>query len=457
MRSKYAETCARGGLAWALIAASTAVCGQESSRLAGPDMPRVTPLAQQEAPRAEPIAQQEAQPPEPDIARIRQQLETQSRQLEAQRQALEEEEKKLQAHKRALKETMRQLDALMAKAGMAPAGPAAEKVAQAQPSPQPVGQAPEKPKDSRPPEVAPIFEQPSVLTARGKFVLEPSLQYAYSSNDRVSLVGYTIIPALVVGLIDVQHVNRQTFIGAITARYGLTNRLEVEAKVPYVYRNDDSVTRPLGTGASMDSAFNATGNGIGDIELAARYQLNEPGADGPYYVAGLRFKTRTGKDPFEVNYIPGSTPVSSLQESLPTGSGFYGIQPSLSVIYPSDPAVFFGGINYMWNIKRDVNTDILGQHIGTVDPGNAAGFNFGMGLALNEKAAFSLGYEHTWIGKSRIDGEAPPGSTNIQLASLLMGYSYRLNDKTTASLTLGAGLTRDTPDVQLTLRVPFSF
>ena len=39
----------------------------------------------------------------------------------------------------------------------------------------PVGQAPES--QSRPPEVAPIFEQPGVLTAPGRYVLEPSLQY----------------------------------------------------------------------------------------------------------------------------------------------------------------------------------------------------------------------------------------------------------------------------------------
>ncbi len=451
MRSKYAKTGIKGGLAWALIAAGSA-SGQEAEPAA---TVQTTPIVQQEAPRGVLIAQQDA---DADLAPIRQQLEEQGRLLEAQQRTIEEEEKKLQAQRRALRETKRQLDALLAKAGVPPAKPEAEKVAQAQPANQPVGQAPEAPKDGSQPEIAPIFEQPSVLTARGKLVFEPSLQYAYSSNDRVSLVGYTIIPALVIGLIDVQHVNRQTFVGAVTARYGLSNRLEVEAKLPYVYRNDDTVTRPIGSGADQDSAFNATGHGIGDVELAARYQLNEPGSEGPYYVAGLRLKTRTGKDPFQVSYVQGSTAgITSIPETLPTGSGFYGIQPSLSVIYPTDPAVFFGSVNYMWNIKRNVNTAILGLPIGTVDPGDAAGFNFGMGLALNEKAAFSLGYEHTWIGKSKIDGVAPPSSTNIQLASLLMGYSYRVNNKTSASLTLGAGLTRDTPDVQLTLRVPFDW
>jgi hypothetical protein len=427
MYPHLAKTCAKGSLIGVLLAAA--------------------PASGQEAPQTG-----------TDLVQIQRELEEQGEQLAAMQRALDEEKKKLLAHKRALQETRRQLEVLQARVGGAAAKPAVEKVAQADTTPRPVGQAPEKPEDSRPPEIAQLFEQPGVLTARGQFVLEPSVQYSYSSTNRVALVGYTIIPAIVIGLIDVQSVNRQTWSGAATVRYGLTNRLEVEAKLPYVYRNDDSVTRPLGEGASMDSVFNATGNGIGDIEFGARYQLNEPRADGPYYVAGLRFKTRTGKDPFEVNYRQGSTPGSAtLQEELPTGSGFYGIQPSLSVIYPSDPAVFFGGINYLWNIDRDVNRDILGQHVGKVEPGDAIGLNFGMGLALNERAAFSLGYEHTYIGRTKVDGVAPPSATATQLASLLLGYSYRINNKTSVSLSLGAGLTRDTPDVQLTLRAPISF
>ena len=421
------KTCAKGSLIWALLA--------------------VTSVYGQEAPQAG-----------PDLVQIQRQLEEQSEKLVAMQRALDEERKKLLAQKQALQETRRQLEALHAKAGGAPVKPAVEKVARADAVPQSVGQAPEKQEESRPPAIAPLFEQPGVLTARGKFVLEPSVQYSYSSTNRVALVGYTIIPAIVIGLIDVQTVNRQTWTGAVTARYGLSNRLEVEAKLPFVYRNDDSIGRPIGVGGSFDGVFNATGKGIGDIEFGARYQLNEPSADSPYYVAGLRLKTRTGKDPFEVGYFAGSTPASgALQTELPTGSGFIGIQPSLSVIYPTDPAVFFGGVNYLWNVGRDVNKEIMGSHVGKVEPGNAIGFNFGMGLALNEKASFSLGYEHTHIGKTKVDGVASQSATATQLASLLLGYSYRLNNKTSVNLSLGAGLTRDTPDLQLTLRVPYSF
>ncbi|PKO61643.1 MAG: hypothetical protein CVU23_12400 [Betaproteobacteria bacterium HGW-Betaproteobacteria-17] len=267
--------------------------------------------------------------------------------------------------------------------------------------------------------------------------------------------------ALVIGLIDVRSVQRTTVVAGLTARYGLTNRLEVEGRIPYVYRNDDTVSRPINLEPSSASkVFNAEGSGLGDIELAGRYQLNLPKPGHPYFIGGLRLKTRTGEDPFEVDYLAAAPGLPTLQTSLPTGSGFYSLQPSLSMIYPTDPAVFFGGINYQWNIKRDVNKSLKGvqsSFVGEVDPGDAVGINFGMGLGLNERSSFSIGYEHTWIGKTRTDGSVTEGTTRLQTASLLLGYSYRLNKRASLSLSVGAGLTNDSPDTQFTLRLPYTF
>ena len=122
--------------------------------------------------------------------------------------------------------------------------------------PVPVGQAPST--DGRPPEVAPLFEQPGVLTPKDHYVLEPSFQYGYSSSNRVALVGYTIIPALLVGLIDVREVKRNTATAALSARLGVTNRLEFEIRVPYVYRSDSNVTRSTAPG-STDAVFDVDG------------------------------------------------------------------------------------------------------------------------------------------------------------------------------------------------------
>lgn len=338
---------------------------------------------------------------------------------------------------------------------------AAQESAQA---PQPVGQAPES--DTRPPEVAQIFDQPGVLTPSGKFVLEPSLQYGYSGNDRVALVGYTVIPAILIGLIDVRQVKTTTAIATLTGRYGINRRMEVEAKVPYVYIHSDTVSREIFTGSAQDNVFDADGNGLGDVEFTARYQINQGGPDKPFYIGWLRYKSRTGRDLFEVTTdcvtrCVSNTTGTGLPLELPTGSGFHAVQPGITWLYPSDPVVFFGSFSYLYNFERnDVSRKVLlgeDEFLGDVKAGDILGFNLGMGLALNEKAAISIGYDQSIIGKTKQNGQEVAGAVRITLGTLLLGGTYRFNDRASLNVALGVGVTRDTPDLTLTARVPINF
>jgi hypothetical protein len=137
------------------------------------------------------------------------------------------------------------------------------------------------------------------------------------------------------------------------------------------------------------------------------------------------------------------------------------LQGGLTVLSPSNPAVFFVGVTYMHNFPRnDVSRKVLNgaeECLGRIAPGNVLGFNFGMGLALNEKSSFSIGCKHSSIGRTLINGQPAAGSVRTQLATLLLGYSYRLSNTTSLNVPLGAGLTRDTPDVSLTIRLPMNF
>jgi hypothetical protein len=320
---------------------------------------------------------------------------------------------------------------------------------------------------ARAPEVAPIFESPGVLTPRGRVVVEPSIQYGYSSSNRVALVGYTVIPALLIGLLDVREVKRNTTTAAVTLRYGVGNRLELEAKIPYVYRSDSTVSREIFTGTTAERAFDTSGKAIGDVEAAARVQLNADGPDSAYVIGGLRYKSRTGRDPFQVvtdcqtRCVGQNVTGTGLPLSLPTGSGFRSLQPSLTWLLPSDPAVFFGSISYTRNFaRRDVYRTVLaGQRepLGDIKAGDVLGFNLGMGLALNDRASLSFGYDHSAVDRTRQNGQVIPGSVRVQLGTLLVGASYRVDAHRTVNVSVGAGLTRDTPDVTLTFRMPFGF
>lgn len=394
------------------------------------------------------------------IEALEQQVSAQGREIEAMRQQVLEQEARYQDLERSVAESARSAP----QPATAEAAPAGNVPADTGARPVRVGVAPAV--DNQPPAVAPLFDQPGILTQPGHYVLEPSLQYGYSSSNRVALVGYTIIPALLIGLIDVREVKRNTLTAALTGRWGLTRRLEVEMKVPYVYRSDDSISREIFTGSASEQAFNSSGRDIGDIEFAARYQLNEPKGNDPYLIGSLRFKTRTGKDPFEVvtdcvTRCLGNTTGTGLPLDLPTGSGFYSLQPSLTWLLPSDPAVFFGGISYTHNFGRsNVSRRVLAgeqEFIGSVKPGDVWGINFGMGLAINDRSSFSVGIDLNSVGRTKQKGLPVPSSVRTQLSSLLLGYSYRYSNRTTLNVTVGAGLTRDTPDLTLSVRLPMSF
>jgi hypothetical protein len=80
-----------------------------------------------------------------------------------------------------------------------------------------------------------------------------------------------------------------------------------------------------------------------------------------------------------------------------------------------------------------------------------------MGLALNEKASFSIGYEHSTVLRTKQNREPLIDSRTMQIGILNLGTSYRLSNRTILNLSLGFGVTQEAPDVQAVLRVPMSF
>jgi hypothetical protein len=412
-----------------------------------------------------------AQSPQEDrLERLQRLLAEQSERLESLRAELGQQEEILAGLRAAVSEEV--LDRARGGADLSGAAASLALVAQnpAQPTQdptvpaQPVGEAPRR--ETRAPDVARIFAEPTALTRGGDFVLEPSLQSSYWASDRVALVGYTIIPAILIGLVDVRRVRTTNSVGALTARYGIGNRFEIEARVPYLYTSVDTVSREILTGAAQDSVFNAEGKGLGDVDATMRYQINRGDYSKPFWIAWLRYRWATGKDPFEVvtdcvTRCVANTTGTGLPLEMPTGTGFNSAQAGLTWLYASDPAVFFGGVSYLHNFSRDnlSRTLLQGERefLGEIEPGDILGFNVGMGLSLNEKASFSIGYDQSIIGKTQQNGIEVPGAVRTTLGNLLLGISYRYNPTSTLNLSVGVGVTRDTPDVSFTLRTPITF
>lgn len=314
----------------------------------------------------------------------------------------------------------------------------------------PVGEAP-PPEPTVQSKVEAVPEGQGVLTPAGRMVLDSSFEYTSSSTNRLVFRGIELVPGIQIGLIEASDADRTTLITTLGARYGLTNRLEMEARIPALYRWDRiEVAQQRDEGIVRTIALKE--RDIGDIEFALRYQLNRPRGQNPIWVANLRVKSDTGKSPFEVTYDE-----FGVATGLSTGSGFWAVQPGINFLLPSDPAVIFGSVGYLYHIPRNIDREIGGAFIGRVDPGDAISGNLGFGFALNPRFSFSMGYRHSYIMPSTQEiGGSVERSNRAHVGSFTFGMSYRLSPRQSVNFGFEFGATADAPDVAVTVRFPLS-
>lgn len=316
-------------------------------------------------------------------------------------------------------------------------------------NPERIGKAP--PREEAVQTVA-VMKERGVLTGQGRIVIEPSIEYQHTDVNKFVVGGVAILDTVLIGSFEATQANRDAVTAALAIRYGLTNRFEVEARVPYVYRHDSITNTILESGTTASKTETTTRN-LGDVELAARYQITSGQGDWPFLIANVRMKTPTGLGPYDVERDG-----RGIERELATGSGFWAVEPSLTAIIPDDPLVFFANIGYLVNLSEDIDKEIGGRFIGAVEPGNAVRFGFGVGVGLNEKTSVTLAYSHDFIDKTRsvIDGTTVY-SDSLTVGTLSLGVNRQVNDKFSINVTVGVGVTGDSPNLQLTLKTPFGF
>lgn len=405
---------------------------------------------------------------------FQQQLKQQQEKLDKQQQQLDAEIKAIEDQRTALQKQQQQINALREAVVTPPAKPtratlfgssgsvstvADTKMAQQSAPSTTSGQAPNAgPAQPERPEInnEAIASQGGVLTPRGVFSFEPTYQYQYASNNQILINGLTIVPGITIGSSSVRQLvdHMQTF--QLGGRLGVTDKIEVEAEVPYIRRADTTTVQPLSTSGAVTS-LNAKGNDIGDVQFGAHYQINNGSEGWPYFVANLLVKSDTGKSPFAV-------PVdfnTGIPTQLPTGTGFWAIQPSVTAIYPSDPVVFFANLRYIYNVganvtlQPSVNTNATPTQV-KIKPGDGLGGSVGMGFGINDKASFSLAYEHVYFLSTQQNGGSIPGSS-FDIGNFDLGFAYQVTPRIGVNLGLAIGITKASPDTALTLRVPIKF
>lgn len=303
-----------------------------------------------------------------------------------------------------------------------------------------------------------VFEQ--------RFTLEPSITYSRFDRRLITLSGFLALDAIFLGSIDVQQTKSDLFNFDLTARLGVTDRLQFDLSVPTIYRNSKFFSGGVGGAAGTVSEAEVSKGGLGDISLGASYHLVRESGGTPDLIINARLKAPTGHEPYGIKIIQPDPSNNNLNvpESLPTGNGLWAVSLGVSAIKTVDPAILFANAGIIQNFARDF--DDISTRIGVVQPGRVdlrRGFTWGagVGFAVNERMSMSFSFNQflQQAARTQLPGQGWQKivGSEANAATFNFGLNYAVGAKTNVVTSLGIGLTPDAPDFSINLRVPYNF
>ena len=265
-----------------------------------------------------------------------------------------------------------------------------------------------------------LVREGGLVLPRGVSEVEPRLEYTYRG-----IQGLNVVTINGVAQVAPQDVRRNEVEASVAVRRGLRGSLQVEARLPYVWIDQNRATASV-VGESERVS------GWGDVELSLTKQLATARRGG--VLGSLVWTSASGE------HEPGR---------LSPGSGFHQLQAGLTVVTREDPLVFFVAPSYSWVFEREKNgTD--------VDPGDTIGLKVGTLLAASPETSLRASFELTRSARTRIAGADVAGS-DTTVGILEVGLAKALTRRTMLDVQLGIGVTADAPDFRLRLALPIRF
>jgi uncharacterized coiled-coil protein SlyX len=300
----------------------------------------------------------------------------------------------------------------------------------------------------------------NALTPAGHLVYEAGVDYQNSGSNRLVFEGEEIVSAVLIGVIEANRTENNSVIAWNNFRYGIIPRLEAEVDVPYVYRNNLVATTVPIAGTNFSQTRELTGWGVGDVDGIIRYQITEGTPGQPIVIANLEAKSDSGTGPYNVRFNS-----QGVAGSLPVGTGFWALEPSFTVIYPSDPLVFFGNLGYIHSFGYNINKNIGSAHVGLVSPGDGVNATLGFSFAVNQRFSYSLGFQNNLFLStySHLTNLLAPfnsvkaSSGILEAGQFLLGGSYRFTQHLTLNLNFQFGVTDEAPNTTILIRLPYVF
>ena len=301
------------------------------------------------------------------------------------------------------------------------------------------------------PELQPAFlrQARAVLIPKGRLELEPSLQFTHSDRNRIQLRGLDLVENIFIGTIELRRIRRNALTAAWSARYGLTDRVQLNLSIPYSYNYSQDILSPeLQRELGEEVERNNSNGDLGDISFGVSVHALRESEYWPDVILSANFKSDTGTSPFDI----------SQGQEIPTGTGFWGLRSGFTMVKVSDPAVIYLSGGYFYHHKDDIDGDLVfgTTRIKEVDPPDSFDWGVGISYAMNPYLSLTTSFSNRFVMKTAFDDTEIDGSDQT-IASLNFGVTYAMGRRSSMDLQIGVGLTDDTPDFSVRLSTPMVF
>ena len=297
------------------------------------------------------------------------------------------------------------------------------------------------------------------------FGVELGMSYTHFSNARINLDGFLALDAIFLGSISIDQIKADIFTLEPSIDLGLSDRLFVDASLPVLSRISNYQSGGAGGSAAGLVERTVRGTGIGDASVGLNYRLLPESTTAPDVVLNTRVKFPTGRHPFGIEFVEveGSEGNLSIPERLSFGTGVYGASVGVSVLKTLDPMILFGSLTYFHNFADEFDDidEIPGNQPGKVKLGDAYQLGAGLAFALNDKSSISMSYTQRIVERTRLtpddQNERVVVGSQANVALVNLGATFSLGENIALVTNVGVGLTDDSPDMAISVRIPYRF
>ncbi|KQW88613.1 hypothetical protein ASC94_24745 [Massilia sp. Root418] len=272
------------------------------------------------------------------------------------------------------------------------------------------------------------------LIRRGQVQVSYDLNYSYIGQEKI----VTDIGAGGLTLFEIENVSSHTVTNTLSADYGLLNNLT------------GNITLPLISKYAEAKGHSGVSNSIGDIALGARWQPMEARRDKPNMTVTGNVRLPTGRSPFKI--IAGS--------GQATGGGVTAFSAGLNINRIVDPVALFGSLSVTASLPAKDLYQLNGSRTLTrVAPGHSVGFGIGFAYALSYGISTTISFQEAISAGSKLRfADGLNAKTSMQTSGMLnLGLGYRVSPKTTVNLSVGIGVTPDSPNLSVGMNLPLAF